>query len=237
MICHDYKCIFFHIPKNAGQSVEHVFLKLLGLTWETRAPLLLRPNPTPELGPPHLAHLLGREYVGHRYISQDLFDQYFKFAFVRNPWDRMVSMYKWHAFHKICSFNQFVTREFPRDLWKKKHWFVCPQTDYICDANGEVLADYVGRYENLAADFHYVCTQIGLPPLDLPHANSNRLGKNRAHTTLRWEARKVLSYPWWVLKGRKSVPTGKYRAYYTDEARELVGEYYKSDIEMFGYSF
>ena len=30
MICHDYKCIFVHIPKTAGQSIEHVFLNQLG---------------------------------------------------------------------------------------------------------------------------------------------------------------------------------------------------------------
>ena len=63
MISHHQKCVFVHIPKNAGQSIEHVFINLLELTWETRAPLLLRRNEHPELGPLRLAHLKAEEYV------------------------------------------------------------------------------------------------------------------------------------------------------------------------------
>jgi hypothetical protein len=47
VICHPYRCVFVHVPKSAGISIEHVFLGLLGLTWETRGPLLLRHNNDP----------------------------------------------------------------------------------------------------------------------------------------------------------------------------------------------
>jgi hypothetical protein len=77
MLCHHDRCIFVHVPKTAGQSIEHVFLDRVGLTWETRAPLLLRPNDQPRLGPPRLAHLKAREYVACKYVTPEQFAGYF----------------------------------------------------------------------------------------------------------------------------------------------------------------
>jgi hypothetical protein len=57
MISHKRKCVFVHIPKCAGQSIESVFVNDAGLTWEDRAPLLLRPNANNRVGLPFLAHL------------------------------------------------------------------------------------------------------------------------------------------------------------------------------------
>jgi len=66
LISHHDKCLFVHVPKCAGQSVEMFFLDRIGLDWERRAPLLLRPNDVPALGPPRLAHLKAAEYVEKR---------------------------------------------------------------------------------------------------------------------------------------------------------------------------
>jgi len=60
MICAQYRCLFVHVPKTAGMSIDQVFLELVGLTWKTRAPLLLGGNDDPKLGPPRLEHLKGR---------------------------------------------------------------------------------------------------------------------------------------------------------------------------------
>ena len=57
MISHRHQCVFVHVPKTAGISIEHVFLAQYGLTWDERAPLLLRFNPDPALGPERLGHL------------------------------------------------------------------------------------------------------------------------------------------------------------------------------------
>lgn len=165
MISHHHRCVFVHIPKNAGQSIEQVFLELLGLTWQTRAPLLLRHNDRSELGPPKLAHLKWWEYVAHKYMTQKPFDEYFKFVFVRNPWARVVSMYKYFGFHRKCSFKDFLMKDFRSRIWSEFHWFVGPQSGFICNDDGRLMIDFVGRVENLQPDFQQVCQGIGLPPI------------------------------------------------------------------------
>src|SRR5690606_33093610 len=139
------------------------------------------------------------EYVRHRYVSPLQFAEYFKFAFVRNPWDRVVSMYKWHGFHQICSFRSFVAHELTGWLWRNKHWFVRPQCDFVCDDDGRLLVDYVGRYETLQADFDVVCERLGLPPTPLPRVNDNHSGKNQAQSDVRRELKRLASWPWWML--------------------------------------
>lgn len=91
MISSKHKCIFIHVPKTAGQSIEQLFLKENNLTWEGRSPLLLKPNNDPAIGPERLAHLYANEYVKFNHISQADFDEFYKFSFVRNPFDRLVS--------------------------------------------------------------------------------------------------------------------------------------------------
>src|SRR5689334_4209923 len=108
MISHRHRCLFIHIPKVAGQSIEEVFIRLHNLTWKTRAPLLLRRNDQPELGPPRLAHLKAIDYVRYCYVTPQEFNSYFKFSFIRNPWDRMVSFYKYLGKPQQQSFKEFL---------------------------------------------------------------------------------------------------------------------------------
>lgn len=232
MICHHYKTIFIHLPKNAGQSIEHVFLNLLNLTWETRAPLLLRPNNTPEIGPPVLAHLKAHEYVLHKYVTQEQFDAYFKFAFVRNPWDRMISIYKYLGFSKKYEFNNFLKGVFLKEQWVDNYWFVGPQSEFIYDNNGELKVDFVGRFENLQKDFNQICTQIGISIIKIPYVNKSDQKKVEPRTTLVKLIKDRFKHK------RKSIPTFKsYQEYNDEESKEIIAELYKTDIELFGYQF
>ena len=239
MICHHCKCVFIHIPKNAGQSIEHVFLRLLDLTWETRAPLLLRYNDRPELGPPRLAHLRANEYVRYKYMTEEQFHTYFKFAFVRNPWDRMISIYKYLGLDKGLDFKTFLMKTLKNKIWDTKYWFVGPQSELICDENGELMVDFIGRFESLQEDFNQVCSKIGLPRTELPHVNKSEK-INKVTLNPRWillRPRKLLKGFLWQVKGR-SIPTFEsYEGYYDDESIEFVGKLYKRDIELFKYRF
>ena len=235
MISHHHKCIFVHIPKNAGQSIEHVFLNLLNLDWETRAPLLLRPNDKPELGPPRLAHLRAHEYVHYRYLSQEVFDQYFKFTFVRNPWSRMISIYKYLKFNQKYEFKSFLTKAFKNKVWRNEYWFVRPQSDFVYTEDEKLLVDFVGKFETLQDDFNDICTKIALAPTKIPHVNkSNVKPKPSLHP------RRLIKYCNHQINqiNLKRIPTfKKYQDYYDDESIEIVAELYKRDIELFGYQF
>jgi hypothetical protein len=93
MISHHHQAIYIHIPKCAGQSVEMAFLKSLGLDWDRRAPLLLHSNNQPLIGPKRLAHLTAKEYKQAMYVTEQQFETYYKFATVRNPYSRAVSLF------------------------------------------------------------------------------------------------------------------------------------------------
>ena len=233
MICHHYKCVFVHIPKNAGQSIEHVFLNLLNVTWETRAPLLLRYNDRSELGPPRLAHLKAEEYVRYKYLTQEIFDDYFKFAFVRNPWSRMVSLYKYLGFNQKCSFKTFFTGTFKDTIFNDKRWFVGPQSDYIYTDNGDLLVDFVGRFEDLQYGFDHVCTQIGLAATQVPHVNESKENDSIFSLKSKELAKNILR----KIKGKNIPSYKKYQEYYDQESIDLVAKLYKRDIELFKYDF
>src|SRR5207237_7706694 len=117
----------------AGQSVESAFLSDLGLTWETRAPLLLRFNDMPQLGPPRLAHLIARDYVRCRYVTEEMFNSYYRFAIVRNPWSRTVALYR--HINLNMGFRDFVSGWLSDQLSKgevaERYWFVRPQMEFV----------------------------------------------------------------------------------------------------------
>ncbi|HET7586527.1 MAG TPA: sulfotransferase family 2 domain-containing protein [Gammaproteobacteria bacterium] len=233
MISHHHNCVFVHIPKCAGKSIEHVFLASLGLTWRTRAPLLLRPNDMPELGPPRLAHLKAADYVRCKYLTQRQFDEYFKFAFVRNPWSRVVSMYKYMGFHRHCDFATFVTTRLATELWEQRYWFVGPQNEYIYSQEGDLLVDFVGKFENIQADFNRVCRALDLPETQLRHVNWHE----KREAKLPFTPKRLSTY---ILRHReikRAPPHKDYKDYYDEETKGLVAELYKRDIELFGYGF
>lgn len=110
-------------------------------------------------------------------LDQSIFDSFFKFTFVRNPWDWQVSLYHfilerpeirgYEETKKMGSFRNFV---FSRDTSP------FTQTGCLVEDSGKLLVDFVGRFENLEEDFREVCRRIGIS-VELPHINkSGRAG-------------------------------------------------------------
>lgn len=227
MISNYDNCLFIHIPKTAGQSIETVFLERAGLNWENRASFLLKPNNDPSKGPPRLSHLTAREYLSLGYISSEAFDAMYKFTVVRNPWDRLVSEYSYQKYP--YSFKRFIFEYFPvpgQDNYEKNHGHyrhVMPQVEFVCDEHGELMVDSVVKFESLQKDFNEVAKAITGEAITLPHKNSTYA--NPVVATLK------------RLVAKKPAKKVDFREFYDNETKAWVAEYYADDIKTFGYQF
>jgi len=194
---HGSKAIFVHVPKAAGSSV---------------------------------ADALFGQPVGHRPIHRhiayhpELVASYFKFTFVRNPWDRLHSAYHyfaarvgsdWHRDHRWAnefiapfpSFQKFVEAledpAFAARVKRYDHfrdqldWLVAPRTERI-------MMDFIGRFESIVEDFAVIRNRLGLS-VELPH--------------------------------RRKGGGVDYRAVYDTRMIETVRTLYGRDIQAFGYDF
>lgn len=216
---HD-NCLFVHIPKVAGQSIESVFLQRAGLDWDSRAAMLLKPNRDPKKGPPRLAHLTYSEYVQLGYLSQKEIAHLYSFAFVRNPWQRILSEYQYRDYQ--CSFDDFLLKRFPTiaqdnfsngdDLFRH----VIPQAEFVFDRYDNQQVDFIGRFETLTADFAKVTKTITGSSLSLPH--KNKTSKSLLERFIRPKKR-------------------HYTEYFSDKGEAFVARYYARDIALFNYQF
>jgi hypothetical protein len=224
VIAHELRSIFVHVPRTAGQSIEQRLLAACGVRREHGARYGLRPNRDPRSGPPRLAHLTIGEYVAAGHVMPQQAAAWFTFAFVRNPWERVVSEFLFHHRHR-CDFKTFLFDRWPRpedddfDRGLAFHRHVLPQSRFVTDARGDVAVDFIGRFEALDRDFALVCDRIGIGSAPLAHRNSWR----------RWQDRWI---PWRVRQA-----TRPYAAYFDAESRRRVAALYAEDIERFGYRF
>lgn len=199
--------LFVHVPKAAGTSVR-VALE----PWLERPPsgrldkLLSRLHLKPWERRYLYEHASAQE--ARRVLGPEAFARLYKFAFVRNPWERLVSQYRFllsnpdHRRHRrvlaLGSFGAFARFEL-----KRRRFF---QLELLTDARGQLLMDFVGRYENLPSDFATVTQHLGLKA-KLPHLN------------------------------RSSAAPGDWRSHYDQPTRVLVTAAYAREAEFFGYRF
>lgn len=213
------KFIFIHIPKNAGQSISSTLLKYC-VSDNTKFVINL-------IGPRNylrintkLEKYLNFTLYEHNFKDheraymvldtlKDDYANYFKFAFVRNPWDRLFSRYNYalknvrHYNHKFIkrnfsSFNEYVEWDCLKNPNKKY------QKEFILNHHGEKIVDFIGKFENLENDFKKVCESIGVNE-KIPHFN-------------------------------QSVKSD-YRKHYSMSSRDLVRDCYSTDIELLNYEF
>ena len=226
MVSHKHKCIFIHIPKAAGTSIEMAFLDDLGLDMNNRHALLLGENTNKDSGPRRVSHLTASEYVDLHFVSKEIYDQYFTFTFVRHPINRLYSSYKYRAFSDYISFDTFVKVKLPQLFNSKKEgFFYKSQYDYIfCDKDSCV--NFIGKLENLSEDFKIIKDKTGLKS-DLKHHNKS---KAKRSSTLK-KIGKIIKDPnvWSNFSFKHK------RKYLSPVAVDIVKKYYEKDFKNFKY--
>ncbi|WP_090205671.1 sulfotransferase family 2 domain-containing protein [Ectothiorhodospira magna] len=210
-----HRFLFVHIAKTGGTSVRATLARYRyrGL-WG--APMFIA-NKLDQMS----GHRIGAKFPRHakaiaarEMLPATLYDELFKFVFVRNPWDLQVSSFfhirkeRPQVLAGVTTFEQFIRLKFdPERPW---NYLLDTsrerQRDYVVDLRGQQIVDFIGHYESLQADFDTVCDRIGLPRTPLPHR-------------------------------RKAQGRDDFRRYYNDETARLVEAHYREDIEMFGYRF
>lgn len=226
MISHQQKCIFVHIPKTGGQSVEKYFMDVNGFSQKDKNQLLLIKNTDPNKGPARLAHMRAHEYRDCGHVSAEQYQDYFTFAIVRNPFSRLVSEFLHKKYDSKFSFKHFVFEALPEaDDFSDAYRHIIPQSDYVVDSNGQVIVDFIGRFESLGEDFVTVCNKLQLNDTKLPHVNSTSSFRRMAERKLRH-----------LFRVEKRIKKN-YKEYYDNETIEQVARIYKSDIHMFNYQF
>lgn len=216
LISYSHQFIFFHVTKAAGTSVKAVLEPYAQQPEKfkiNRPPRMLgeQINPLYEMWASSLWHAKARDM--QKELSEEVYNNFYKFSFVRNPWDWQVSYYhfilkeKDHVRHELVKsldgFEEYLEwvistkNPFPKGATKL-------QKDLITDLEGKIIVDFVGRYETLEADFDLVCQRLNIKA-SLPCLNKS---KHR-----------------------------DYREYYNNRTRKLVEKHFQDDIALFGYTF
>lgn len=190
MISHQHKFLFIHIPRTGGTSIEEQFQYNSYVNNDK--------------------HWILDDWK--KTLDVNTFQNYFKFTFIRNPWDSIISKYK----------DVWFTSKHPggpigERAGKSLKYFL---EHYKTPAHerGETFHDYfdpkqidfVGRFENRNNDLEYISKRIGVSiNKDIHTRKKQMLDKNKKH----------------------------YTEYYDDYTRELVSTIYSKDIKFYGYEF
>ena len=147
-------------------------------------------------------------------LGNDKFSSMYKFCFVRNPWDKVFSEFRyriWTSQNELtedANFTDWVRSTYVEKDPKYHDWpkMFLPQLEWLTDEKGHIAVDFIGMLENLHYDFDKISTAIKIVNQSLPHENRSRENKS-------------------------------YRSYYDKETKDIVEKVFKADIEFFGYKF
>jgi Sulfotransferase family len=168
--------LFVHIEKAAGSSIQQALLPFAQVQPNSRLRRRLAWfGSMNRIGGLYRSLQFGEHATASevkRCLPPEAYNSLFKFAFVRNPWDRLVSRYahllrskdrKRHGFISgLEKFEDFLKWEMQRSS--------ANQYSYVTDTEGNQIIDFVGHYETLAEDFAKVCVRLKIQA-ELPHAN------------------------------------------------------------------
>ena len=206
IVSHHHRFIFAAVPKTGTHSARQALREQLGDEDVEQVGLFVDKRfPWEDLAAIRHGHLALRQV--RPYLGEEAFSSYFKFAFVRNPFDRFVS---------YCAFmlrGGDVFQRQPREAMRhflfeeppEHHILFQPQASLLVGEDGRtLLTDRVGRVEDMQGSYDAICAGIGIPSRALDRVN----GSSR----------------------------GDYRSYYDQALIDGVAARYARDLELFGYT-
>ncbi len=207
IVSHRHRFIFAAVPKTGTHSVRQALREQMGDEDVEQVGLFVNKRfPWEDLAAIRHGHLSLQQV--RPYLGEEAFSGYFKFAFVRNPFDRFVS---------YCAFmlrDGEAFQQQPREVMRhflfaappEQHILFQPQAALLVAGDGKtLLTDRVGRVEDMQGSYDAICASIGIPSRPLDRVNGS------TH--------------------------GDYRRYYDQVLIDGVAARYAQDLELFGYSF
>ncbi|MCU0536474.1 MAG: sulfotransferase family protein [Hydrococcus sp. Prado102] len=214
-ISFDRKFIFVHISKVAGVSIANAITKycyqvsiINKIAWRLHLPFVGAERKLDRL----LYHRWGHAYASElkEFLGEEEYNKFFKFAFVRNPFDRELSDYLYilgkpsHYLHKTA--NSLIFEDFLK--WRIENDLIL-QSHFVYDRNGSCLVDEIGHYENLIDDFKKILSKLNIEA-ELPHKNQSS-------------------------RSKKDSKNAKLLKYYNSKAIDILTTGYSDDFKNFGY--
>ena len=212
MISHKHKCIFIHIPKCAGTTIKYMMFPDEHVDWH-KADYEKIHGWCPKRKF-FMQHATSKQLVETELISEEHWNSYYKFTFVRNPWDRAVSDYFWLMNDQKVkdSFKNYILKKgrFHKYLHDKEMLYYRGdhlelQTNFF-DINGEFKMDFIGNFENFNHDLNKIKEALKILNKENLHINKS---KNKNH----------------------------YSSYFSTELKETFDTIYKNDIEKLKYTY
>lgn len=216
IVSHKYKYVFVKTRKTAGTSVQIALWKYRGEKDSAAKLPGIRSfqvqNPIGKLGSHASASKIRKK------IGLERWNEYFTFAFERNPWDKVVSAY-WHQCSRGLKkeFKDFCIEAAENSL-KKGVRFSTYKYDKVrafpidwdkYTENDNIIVNFIGRYETLNKDLLFICNKLGIP----------------------WDGRLTKEF------GKFRADKSSYRQYYDNNTKNLVGTLFRKEIDFFGYKF
>jgi len=195
LLSDSHKFAFYHYPKTGGSSITAAL-----------APYLKYPKEVPPIehgGWQGIHHIDGLQHEPIRLVTITPPTDYLKAVFIRNPFEVVVSA--WNI--DQIPFDKFVYEEISTRQHPTLRYSIL---ESITDVNGN-LPDFIGRHENMEADWKKFCKLVGLPKLKLPYKN---IKENK------YERQK----------------NNDFRQYYTPYSIRVIHEIFGNDLKYFGYS-
>ena len=202
IVSHKHKFIFIHIPKTGGTTIASAMPGNIQFKYHAKA----------------------------RHIKDDftMYNDYFSFAFVRNPWDRLYSIYTFNQrfvkrhvhtpIYETNGLNHYFECDFKTWLMEKSTWSAWDmqkqylpeqlqtQYDYIVDENGNNIISHIARYENFTEEYIAICDKLNVKSKTLEVLNKSKRVQN-------------------------------FKDVYDEEMIVFVNKNHKIDIDKFNYTF